>query len=85
MSSFERIVQNHMLLLKCQWKVDRWHGDILAVSEERIFSVRGDSLTGGDTFLLRRRRPAAGGGAFLATRGGAFLPGEDFFGKGGAS
>ena len=21
-----------------------WHGDILAVSEERIFSVRGDSL-----------------------------------------
>ena len=26
MSSFERIVQNHMLLLKCQWKVDRWHG-----------------------------------------------------------
>ena len=30
-SSFERIVQNHMLLLKCQWKVDRWHEDLRAV------------------------------------------------------
>ena len=24
-----------------------WHGDILAVSEERIFSVRGDFCRGG--------------------------------------
>ena len=36
-SSFERTVQNHMLLLKCQWKVDRWHEDLQAVVLRSVF------------------------------------------------
>ena len=36
-SSFERTVQNHMLLLKCQWKVDRWHEDLQVVVLRSVF------------------------------------------------
>ena len=44
-----------MVELRSEWEFDTWHGDILAVSEERIFSVRGDIC----------RRAAAGQGGRL--------------------
>ena len=84
-SSFERTMQNHMLLLKCQWKVDRWHEDLQAVVLRSVFcyqQVSGAECRGAGGDCRDGRRGKSGRENGYGPRRGRWqgaLPGERSF------